>query len=65
MILRAAAIVVGIVGLYLDVWHSNVLPFSHNAVGLGNNHSIHAVVGLVLLILAAWLWVRAGKAAPA
>ena len=65
MILRAADIVAGIVGLYLDIWHSNVLPFSHNAVGLGNNHSIHAVVGLALLILAAWLWVRAGKAALA
>jgi len=64
MLMRGIAVVLGIVGVYLNVWHTlgqgaPTLPFNHNAVGLGSNHLIHAVVGLVLISAAVWLWFRA------
>jgi len=66
MLTRGIAVVLGIVGLYLNRWHGqgiagggNILPFAHSLVGLGTNHSIHSVVGLVLLGAAIWIWFRA------
>jgi hypothetical protein len=68
MLMRAIAIVLGVVGLYLNIWHgqalgggANLLPFSHNAIGLGTNHTLHSVVGLIPMGAAVWLWVRAPK----
>jgi hypothetical protein len=68
MLMRVIAIVLGVVGLYLNIWHgqalgggANLLPFSHNAIGLGTNHTLHSVVGLILIGAAVWLWVRAPK----
>jgi uncharacterized membrane protein len=65
--MKVVAVIVGIVGLYFDLWHSGV-PYSHFAVfgqGFGSQHTIHAVIGLILLIVAAWLWMRASATAPA
>ena len=65
MVLKVVAIVVGVVGLYLDLWHSGV-PGNHFALfgqPFGPQHTAHAVIGLILLIVAAWLWMRAGKMA--
>ena len=51
-----------IVGLYLNLWHgqalgggANLLPFTHNAIGLGTNHTLHSVAGLVPMAAALWL----------
>lgn len=65
---RVAAVVIGIIGLYLNIWHGNPLPFNHRAVfgpEYGNMHYIHSIVGLVLLIAAAWLWFQSRRTAPA
>ncbi len=63
--MKVVAVVVGVVGLYLDIWHSGV-PGNHFQVfgqPFGPQHTAHAVIGLILLIVAAWLWMRAGKMA--
>jgi uncharacterized membrane protein len=69
---KIVAVVVGVVGLWLNTWHSASLPFNHFAVfgggrdGFGAQHSLHSLIGLVLIVLAVWLWLRARKAtAPA
>jgi hypothetical protein len=59
---RVVAVILGIVGLYLDLWHTSPLPFDHYTVfgpGFGEQHSLHSFIGLVLLIAAVWLWMRA------
>ncbi|CAN5175053.1 hypothetical protein BH18CHL2_BH18CHL2_00950 [soil metagenome] len=64
--LRVIAGIVGIVGLYLKLWHNNV-PGSHFAVfgqGFGTQHVLHSVVGLVLLGVATWVWIRSSRAIP-
>lgn len=68
MLIRGLAVALGIVGLYLNLWHgqalgggANLLLYTHNAIGLGTNHTLHSVVGLVPLGAAVWLWFRAPK----
>jgi hypothetical protein len=68
MLMRGIAVVLGVVGLYLNIWHgqsqpggANLLPYAHSAMGLGTNHTLHSVVGLIPLGAAAWLWIRAPK----
>ncbi|HVR88406.1 MAG TPA: hypothetical protein VHG53_02545 [Candidatus Limnocylindria bacterium] len=63
--MKVVAVVVGVVGLYLDLWHSQVPGNHFQAFGqpFGPQHTAHAVIGLILLIVAAWLWMRAGKMA--
>lgn len=61
--MRIVIVVVALVGLYLAVWHSGV-PLSHFEVFGGRNnpfasqHTIHAVVGVILLGAAEWLRLR-------
>ena len=65
MVQRIVAVVVGVVGLYLTIWHTNPLPFNHFQVfgrDFGSQHSIHSVIGLVLLAVALWLWMKAKQA---
>jgi hypothetical protein len=69
---KIVAVVVGVVGLYLNIWHSNPLPFNHFQVfgggqgGFGSQHYIHSIIGLALIAVAVWLWTRAARAgAPA
>jgi uncharacterized membrane protein len=65
MVQRIVAVVVGVVGLYLAIWHTNPLPFNHFQVfgrDFGSQHSIHSVIGLVLLAVALWLWMKAKQA---
>ena len=70
MVQKVVAIVIGVVGLWLNTWHGGALPFNHFAVfgggrdGFGAQHYIHSIIGLVLIALALWLWMRA-KAATA
>jgi len=69
MVQRIVAVLVGIVGFYLAVWHTNPLPFNHFQVfgrDFGSQHSIHSIIGLILLAAALYLWMRASKVrAPA
>ena len=64
---KGAAVIVGLVGLWLNIWHSPPLPFNHFQVfgggrdGFGNMHYLHSIIGLVLIALAVWLWMRAAK----
>ncbi len=63
---RIVAVVLGIVGLYLNIWHTSPLPFDHYSVfgrGFGEQHSLHAFIGLVLIAAAVWLWLRARNVA--
>ena len=68
MLMRGIAVVLFVVGLYLNIWHgqalgggANLLPYTHNAIGLGTNHTLHSVVGLIPMGAAAFLWIRAPK----
>ncbi|MEK6839170.1 MAG: hypothetical protein AABY08_05475, partial [Candidatus Thermoplasmatota archaeon] len=42
-------IVLVALGLYFLVWHSDPLPANHETVGLGDQHIVHSVFGIVLL----------------
>ena len=64
MAVRAVAVIILVVGLYLNLWHSNPLPFNHFQVfgrDFGSQHWIHSMIGLAFIITAVWLWVQANK----
>ena len=42
-------IVLVVLGLYFLVWHAESLPANHETVGLGDQHIVHSVFGIVLL----------------
>ena len=48
-------VVLGIVGIYFLIFHSEPFPFSHDAIGLPPFHIIHGIFGLILLAVAAYL----------
>lgn len=65
---KVIAAIIGVVGLWLNTWHGAALPFNHFAVfgggrdGFGAQHYMHSIIGLVLIALAVWLWMRASRA---
>lgn len=64
--MRAPAVVLAIVGLYLALFHVDPLPLNHEQIGLGKEHIAHAVGGVIALAAAAFVWRRSGrKRAPA
>lgn len=52
-----------VIGLYFLIWHMDPLPGNHEAVGLGKNHLVHGLIGIVLLGAAGFIWYTARKAA--
>ncbi|HEY5538649.1 MAG TPA: hypothetical protein VIL58_03820 [Thermoplasmata archaeon] len=61
-----AVIVLVILGVYLLVFHADPLPANHETIGLGDQHVVHSIVGILLLIgvvLIIWRGRRSG--APA
>ena len=61
-----AVIVLVILGVYFLVFHADPLPANHEAIGLGDQHAVHSIVGILLLIgavLIIWRGRRSG--APA
>ena len=64
---RIVAVVVGLGGLWLNAWHSAPLPFNHFVVfgggrdGFGSMHWLHSLIGLVIISVAVWLWMRASR----
>ncbi len=46
-------------GVYMLTVHYPPLPFNHEQIGLGVNHMMHRIVGIVLLVAAIlifWKW---------
>lgn len=60
-----AIIILVIAGLYLVIWHGPPLPGNHEAVGLGEFHVAHTVVGVILLAAAGYLWYSGRRKATA
>jgi len=60
----AAIIVLLAAGIYFVVWHYPPLPGNHEA-WLGTNHIVHAVIGIVLIIGAVWIWRSGRRPSPA
>lgn len=58
-------IVLVIVGFYFLLWHIPPLPGNHEDIGIGRDHVVHAVVGIVILIGAALVLLRIRRGAPA
>ena len=44
-----------VVGLYFVIDHTG-LPLNHEAVGLGTNHTMHTLFGVVLFVIAGAIW---------
>ncbi len=49
-------VVLGLVGVYFLIFHSEPFPFSHDAIGLPPYHIVHGIFGLILIAAAAFLW---------
>ncbi len=45
-----------VAGLYFALDHRPPLPFNHEVVGLGANHLMHTVFGIVLLAIIGVIW---------
>lgn len=45
-----------LVGIYFLLFHTPPFPFSHQAIGLPPYHMVHAAFGIILLLLAGYLW---------
>ncbi|HJW49585.1 MAG TPA: hypothetical protein VJ726_09225 [Candidatus Limnocylindria bacterium] len=59
--MRALAVVLIVVGLYLLLDHAPPFPLNHEDIGLGKTHLAHSVFGVVALIGAVVLWRRSTK----
>ncbi len=57
----ALVVVLVIPGLYLLVFHKPPLPLNHEDVGLGMFHTVHDVIGVVLLAIAGVIVWRAWR----
>lgn len=60
--LWGAVAVLVIIGLYFLAWHVDPLPGNHEAVGLGDNHIAHAVIGIPFLVGALLVFLRIRRA---
>lgn len=61
----AVLIVLVVAGLYLLTFHKDPLPYNHEAIGLGDLHIVHDVIGAVLLVAAGYLFYVGRRKAPA
>ena len=50
-----------IAGAYFLIFHQDPLPLNHESVGLGMFHTLHDVIGIVLLALAGFIWWRSRR----
>ena len=51
-----ATVVIGLVGVYFLIFHTDPLPFNHDSIGLPPFHVVHSIFGIILLAVAAYLW---------
>ncbi len=47
--------VLGLAGIYFLIFHTDPLPFNHDAIGLPPQHVIHSIFGIILLAAAIYL----------
>lgn len=52
-------------GIYFLFFHKDPLPANHEAIGLGNVHILHDVIGIALLAVAGFLVYRSRRRAAA
>ena len=58
-------IVLVILGLYFLIAHVEPFPLNHEAIGLGTNHMVHRIFGVILLAGAVYVWKKnSNKAQP-
>jgi len=57
-------VVLAIAGGYFLIFHRD-LPLNHEDVGLGTFHTLHDVIGAVLLVLAGVVWWRSRRISTA
>lgn len=63
--LWGAFVVLVIAGLYFLLWHADPFPGNHEAIGLGMDHLVHSVFGIVILIGAIIVFMRIRRGVPA
>lgn len=62
---QIAIIILTLAGLYFLIDHTQPLPLNHEVIGLGTNHLAHSLFGIILLVVAGYLWWRGkGSAQP-
>ncbi|MBP9815573.1 MAG: hypothetical protein KBC63_04645 [Candidatus Levybacteria bacterium] len=54
-------IVLVLAGLYFMFDHTDPLPLNHEAIGLGVNHMAHSLFGIILLVVAGFVWWKSRK----
>ena len=47
-----------LLGLYFVFDHRYPLPFNHEQIGLGVNHFGHTIFGVVLVLIAVFIWLK-------
>ncbi len=53
---QAVVAILAVAGVYMAAWHTPPLPFNHEAIGLPPFHAVHAIIGLILLAGAYFVW---------
>lgn len=52
---KAITIILGLLGVYFLIFHSDPFPFNHDAIGLPPVHDVHRIFGVILLGAAIYL----------
>jgi len=55
---RILFVVLVIAGAYMLLFHTDPFPANHEAIGLGQVHILHDIVGVVLIGIAIVVWRR-------
>ena len=58
MDMKAIPVVLALFGLYMLGVHADPLPLNHDAIGLGDDHFAHMIMGLVLLAGSGFFLIR-------
>lgn len=54
-------IVLVLLGVYFVFIHRDPLPLNHEAIGLGTNHLAHSIFGIILFVIAGFVWRKGRK----
>ncbi len=49
-------VVLVVLGVYFMFFHIPPYPMSHEAIGLPPFHTVHTIFGVVLLVVAGYMW---------
>ena len=61
---RILFVVLVIAGAYMLLFHTDPFPANHEAIGLGQVHILHDIVGVVLIGIAIVVWRRSRAVEP-